>query len=175
MGALMAPLAILLLPADGPVPASMPETEIASYHFVRPDLAIAGRPSAGTLARLKDLGFRTVIDLRPESEGTADEKSAVESQGLRYVSVPFTPASFTLADAKAVASALEDPAAGPVLLHCASANRAGGLWMVLQTIAGKPIDEAEQEGRKVGLRSDAMAEAARRVAGQLVSGDSKAP
>jgi protein tyrosine phosphatase (PTP) superfamily phosphohydrolase (DUF442 family) len=89
--------------------------------------------------------------------------------------VPFTPASFTLADAKAVASALDDPEAGPVLLHCASANRAGGVWTVLQAIAGKPIDEAEQEGRRFGLRSEAMVEAARRVAAEAVSGNSQAP
>ncbi len=175
MGSLMVAVATLLLAADAPLPASMPEAEIAAYHFVRPDLAIAGRPSPAAVARLKDLGFRTIIDLRPESEGTADEKSAVESQGLRYVSVPFTPASFTLADAKAVASALEDPEAGPVLLHCASANRAGGVWTVLQAIAGKPLDEAEQEGRKFGLRGGPMLEAARRVAEQAVAGNSQAP
>ena len=175
MGPLIAALAALLLADEAQLPASMPEAEVAAYHFVRPGLAIAGRPTAETVARLKDLGFRTIIDLRPESEGTADEKSAVESQGLRYVSVPFTPASFTLADAKAVASALDDPEAGPVLLHCASANRAGGVWTVLQAIAGKPIDEAEQEGRKFGLRSEAMVEAARRVAAEALSGNSQAP
>jgi uncharacterized protein (TIGR01244 family) len=175
MNPLMTTLAALLLAADAQVPASMPEAEIAAYHLVRPGLAIAGRPSSGAVARLKDLGFRTIIDLRQESEGTADEKAAVEAQGLRYVWVPFTAASFTLADAKAVARALGDPEAGPVLLHCASANRAGGVWTVLQAIAGKPIDQAEQEGRKFGLRSDEMLGAARRVAKQAVSGSSKAP
>ena len=68
-----------------------------------------------------------MIDLRSAIEGLAEEKASVESQGLRYVSVPITAQSFSLADALKVKGVLDDPASGPVLLHCASSNRVGGV------------------------------------------------
>jgi uncharacterized protein (TIGR01244 family) len=104
-----------------------------------------------------------VIDLRQESEGLADEKASVEGQGLRYVSVPMTSASFSLADALKVKGVLDDPASGPVLLHCAAANRAGGVFAVIEAKSGKSLEQAIEEGKKAGLKSDAMIEAVKRV------------
>jgi uncharacterized protein (TIGR01244 family) len=124
---------------------------------------VAGKPSPAALAHLKEQGFKTVIDLRQESEGLADEKASVESQGLRYVSVPMTSASFSLADALKVKGVLDDPASGPVLLHCAAANRAGGVFAVIEAKSGKSLDQAIEEGKKAGLKSDAMIEAVKRV------------
>jgi uncharacterized protein (TIGR01244 family) len=80
-----------------------------------------------TLAGLKDQGFKTVINLRTAGEpGYVDEAKALAAQGIRYVHVPITPATFSAADVAAVRAVLDDPASGPVLLHCASANRVGG-------------------------------------------------
>jgi rhodanese-related sulfurtransferase len=74
-----------------------------------------------------------------------------------------TAATFNLADALKVKSVLDDPAAGPVLLHCASANRVGGVLAVLEAEAGKPVDRALEAGRDAGLKSEAMVEAVKRV------------
>jgi len=148
--------------------AEAPETAegIANYKRLSAGLAAAGTPSPEAVSKLRAMGFQTVIDLRAESEGTAEEKAAVERQGLRYVSVPVTPASFSLDDAKAVAKLLDDPGAGPVLLHCASSNRVGGVYGVVQALQGKSLAEAEAAGREAGLTSDAMVEAMRRVAAE---------
>ena len=137
---------------------------IARYHVVRPDLAVSGELSPEAQKRLGDLGFRTVIDLRTEREGTAAEAARVREQGLRYVSVPVTPETLTEKDVETVAAILDDPAAGPVLLHCASANRAGGLLAAVLARKGKSLDEAEAEGVKAGLTSAGMKDAVRRVA-----------
>lgn len=64
-----------------------------------------------------------------------------------------------------MARVIAEPGRGPVLLHCASGNRAAGVWTVLQVMEGRPYDEAEAEGRKIGLQSLAMVAAVRRVAG----------
>jgi uncharacterized protein (TIGR01244 family) len=157
----MALLAVLLLAAE--VPASVDPGEIPNYRRLRPTLAVAGKPSPEALQKLKAQGFKTVVDLRMESEGTAEEKEVVEAQGLRYVSVPITTASFKLEDALAVGRVLEDPSAGPVLLHCASSNRVGGVLAVLEARAGKPLDQALEEGRQAGLKSGGMEEAVKRV------------
>lgn len=154
-------LALLLLGDE--LPATVDPAAIPNYTRVRPGLAVAGKPSPAALAHLKEQGFKTVIDLRQESEGLADEKASVEGQGLRYVSVPMTSASFSLADALKVKGVLDDPASGPVLLHCAAANRAGGVFAVIEAKSGKGLEQAIEEGKKAGLKSDAMIEAVKRV------------
>lgn len=136
----------------------------------KPGLVAAGRPSAEAVAALKARGFRTVIDLRtPTEPGFADEKAAVEAQGLRYVNVPVAGGAFSGADVDAVKAALDQAPDGPVLLHCASSNRVGAVWAVLKAREGMPVDAALEEGRRVGLTNPALAEAARRVASEPAS------
>ncbi len=154
-------LAMLLLASDPP--ASMDPAAIPNYQLLKPGLAVAGKPSPAAVARLKEQGFKTVIDLRSESEGLAEEKAGVEGQGLRYVSVPMTAQSFTLADALKVKGVLEDPASGPVLLHCASSNRVGAVIAVIEARNGKSLEQAIEDGKKAGLRSDSLVEAVKRV------------
>jgi uncharacterized protein (TIGR01244 family) len=156
-------LFLALLLAGGDPPAQVDPAVIPNYSLFRPGLAVAGKPSAAGLAKLKEMGFKTVIDLRMPAEGLDEEKASVESQGLRYVSVPMTSASFSLADALKVKGVLEDARSGPVLLHCASANRVGGVVAVIEGMSGKSVDQAIEDGRKAGLRSDPMVEAVKRV------------
>jgi uncharacterized protein (TIGR01244 family) len=150
---------------DGPLPASLDSSLIPNYRRIQPDLATGGPPTEIGLSRLHDLGFRIVVDLRTKTEGTAAEEAAVTAAGLRYVSVPVTPETFRREDVDAVAKVLDDPQRGPVLLHCASGNRAGGVWTVLQVTRGHTYAEAEAEGRAIGLQSPAMMAAVRRVIG----------
>ena len=159
----MSVLVLALLLAGGELPATMDPAAIPNYQLLRPGLAVAGKPSPAALARLKEQGFKTVIDLRTEPEGLAEEKASVEAQGLRYVSVPITAQSFSLADVLKVKGVLDDPASGPVLLHCASSNRVGGVIAVIEAKAGKSVEQALEEGRKAGLHSDSMVEAVKRV------------
>jgi uncharacterized protein (TIGR01244 family) len=140
--------------------AGLPNVSVA-----RPGLVAAGRPSPEAVASLKARGFRTVIDLRTPSEpGFAEERAAVEAQGLRYVSVPVAGSSFSGTNVDAVKAALDQATDGPVLLHCASSNRVGAVWAVLKAREGMPVEQALEEGKRVGLTSPALAEAARRVA-----------
>jgi len=147
------------------LPESVESWVIPNYHLLRPDLASGGQPTESGLPWLDALGFRTIIDLRAPSEGTAAEEAAVRAAGLRYVSVPVTPETFGREDVEAVAKVLAEPRTGPTLLHCVSGNRAAGLWAALQVREGRPFAEAEAEGRKAGLQSPAMIAAVRRVAG----------
>lgn len=146
------------------IPDSLDDAQIPRYRLVRPGLATGGRPSAEELERLKAQGFKTVVDLRTEAEGIAAEKKTVEAQGLRYVSVPISPASFGVADVEAVAKVLKDKDAAPVLLHCSTANRVGAVWLVMQVQEGQSLEDAEASGREIGLTSEVMVEAARHVA-----------
>ncbi len=164
-------LASLVLPpavaTAGEIPASVDATLIPAYRVIEPGLAAAGQPSPEALAKLKEMGFRTVVNLRTEQEGAAEERPVVEGEGLRYVSVPISPATFSLADVEAVEKVLADQAARPVLLHCASSNRVGAVWAVIQGRKGKSLAEAEAAGAEAGMRPS-MQEAVRRVLGATV-------
>lgn len=150
-------------PPVGPLPETVDSSLVQNYHRLRVDLATSGAPTEDGLRRLRELGFRTVIDLRAKAEGTAAEEAAVMAGGLRYVQVPVTPDTFRRDDVEAVAKVLDDPERGATLLHCASGNRAGAVWMVLQVQKGRAYADAEAEGRKIGLQSPAMIAAVRRV------------
>jgi uncharacterized protein (TIGR01244 family) len=151
------------LAAAAGIPETLKPEEALNYRKAGAALATAGKPSVETLAKLKELGFRTAIDLRQPAEGVETARKAVEEQGLTFVSVPISPETFRVDDAKKVAAILGDAKAGPVLLYCSSSNRVGGVIAVVEGLRGKPHDEALAEGRKAGLKSAPMIKAVERV------------
>jgi uncharacterized protein (TIGR01244 family) len=162
-------LLLVMLVAAAVASAGVPETvdpaQIPNYKRLTPDLAAAGQPSAETLAKLGTLGFKTVVNLRmPGEDGPPQERALVEGQGLRYVSVPVTAATLSLADVAAVEKVLDDPAASPVLLHCTASVRVGAVWALVQHRKGKPLEEALAAGREAGLTSTRLEEAVRKLA-----------
>lgn len=164
--------------AGAGVPQSVDPAAIPSYRLIQPGLATAGQPTPAALQELKVMGFRTVVNLRSAAEGPAEEKAAVEAQGLRYVSVPILPDTFSLPDVLAVERVLDDPSAAPVLLHCASSNRVGATWAVIQARKGKSLEDAVAAGRAAGMHSPQMEAAVRRVLGvpaETASPQSPAP
>ena len=163
----------LASPAAAPataIPDSLPAEAVPNYRVIEKGIAAAGQPSVETLARLKELGFKTVINLRPTDEApvVVEEKRILEGQGLRYVSVPVTPATFSASDVESISKLLGDPESAPVLLHCSSSNRVGAVWGVIARQRGRSLEEAEAEARRAGLTSPAMIEAFRKVAADVV-------
>jgi len=120
----------------------------------RPQLYSAGQPSAAQLQQAADAGVTTVIDLRqPDEDRGFDETAAAERLGLRYVRIPMAGAAgLTDANAYALRTALAQ-SSGPVLVHCASGNRAGALLALVQARDGAPVDQALQLGRDAGMTS----------------------
>jgi uncharacterized protein (TIGR01244 family) len=145
------------------VPATADASAFPNYHLIRPGLVAAGQPSPEGLAQLKEMGFKTVINLRTEKEGAKDEEAVLKAAGLGYVWVPVTAETLSRADAEAVGKVLEDPSSGPVLLHCATANRVGAVWALLQALRGRTPEEAESDGKAVGLKSPVLIEAVRKL------------
>lgn len=161
-------LALALLLASGlAAAAGIPETlDATNYRRLSPSLAVAGRPSPEALAKLKESGFRTAIDLRQPAEGVSITREAVEAQGLAFASIPVSPDTFSLADVQKVEAVLGDQKAAPVLLFCSSSNRVGGVIAVIEYRRGRTKSEAIAEGKKAGLKSSAMENAALRVMDQ---------
>ena len=100
-------------------------------------------------------GVGTVIDLRAPGElKDRDEAAEVRAAGMRYVAIPVAGAGgIDDANAKILRAAL-DAADGPVLVHCASGNRAGGLLALMQARSGAMTTEAALAfGRSAGMTS----------------------
>jgi uncharacterized protein (TIGR01244 family) len=152
--------------AAGSLPEQLPPEALPHYQLVTPNLATGGQPSADTVAKLKEMGFKTVVNLRGSDEApdVVREKAAVEAQGLRYVSIPITPDTFSSDAVEAVRRILDDEQAAPILLHCSSANRVGAVWGVIERRRGSSLADAEAEARKIGLSSPAMIEAFHKIA-----------
>jgi uncharacterized protein (TIGR01244 family) len=148
-------LAVLVLvaraQADG-IPSAVPPSLIVNYSVLRPGLATAGRITAEGLAQVKGFGFKTVISLRTEKEGAPLDEAALTAQGVRYVGRPVTADSLALADIEAIGQILDDKNAAPILLYCASGNRVGGVWAILQVLKGRSKEEALAEGQRIGLK-----------------------
>lgn len=121
----------------------------------RPGLHTGGQPSEQDLQSFATQGVRTVIDLRSDSEPRGyDEAAAVKAQGMRYERLPISGADdLTSANASALKQLL-DNSGHPVLVHCASGNRAGALLALMaQQEEGASRDAALELGRKAGLKS----------------------
>lgn len=121
-------------------------------------LATAGMPHTAHYARLAAAGYTTVLDVTaPEEERGYDEPAAVERAGLAYINIPvrsYTPPDETFDQVRSV---LRDPARRPMLFHCRSANRVGGLllpYLILDE--GRRPEEALALAQRVGLRSQEL-------------------
>lgn len=122
-------------------------------------LLIAGTPAAEGLARLPELGVRSVIDLRTARElddAELDEQQQLDRLGIAWVSLPaggedapYSPTHVTELDR------LLSAADGPVLLHCGSGYRATHLYVAwLHRARGLPLADALAIGER--LREGAL-------------------
>lgn len=92
-----------------------------------PGVITGGEPSEADLKEAKRLGYRTVVSLLPEDERRT-EATRVTSVGLRFVSIPIRGADdLTEEGARRLGDVLSAPDSRPLILHCASGNRAGAL------------------------------------------------
>lgn len=108
--------------------------------------------SKGFLA-LSDDGFDIIIDARTPPEGTAAEQKQVEALGMQYFNLPIDGRSIPQARVTALAKILAQNKGKKILLHCVSANRAGGLWAEYQISHGTDVKAALAQGRKIGMGS----------------------
>lgn len=142
-----------------PVAAAEPEELLADEEIVpnakrpEPDILAGGQPTAEALAAAQSAGFKTVVNIRGEGEpGTGREE--VEALGMTYVTLPIAGAGDLDAEnARAFAELLAN-AERPVIVHCGSGNRVGGLFALkAHYVDGYEAQEALDIGLAAGLTS----------------------
>jgi uncharacterized protein (TIGR01244 family) len=133
---------------------------IRNYSRVDATVGCGGAVDPAAMASLKAEGFVSVINLRLPDEPGADVdagRAAAQKAGLKYIHLPFNAA---MPDSKVVDSflaAVSDKSNQPVFIHCGSANRVGGMWMIKRALQDKwPIEKARAEGEAIGLNNAAL-------------------
>jgi sulfide:quinone oxidoreductase len=97
------------------------------------NLAVASQITAEDIPEIAALGYRTLINNRPDGEEPGqlpaeEARAKAEAAGLTYHYLPFTAATLTEADIAAFDRLLGTTAEGPVLAHCRSGTRCCLIW-----------------------------------------------
>lgn len=169
----LAPLLLLLLcaasAADGPPspvrPADLGAT--ARVHAIG-GLLLASQPSAADLQLAVQRGVRNVISLRHADEPVGfDERAEAGRLGLSYVVLPWN-GTDELTDAVFdEARRLLRDSPRPLLLHCASGNRVGAVWIPWRVLdEGVTPEQAAEEARVIGLSTPGYEQKARDYIGR---------
>lgn len=125
---------------------------VLNYNRTTPTIATSGTIREGGLEKLRSLGFRSILDLRTQPEGTDKERKAATELGFSYANIAIAQESPTAQQLAQFSSWVENSSHYPLLIHCASANRVGTLWAMYRITRGVPLAEALLEGRTIGMQ-----------------------
>ncbi|MDV6343982.1 protein tyrosine phosphatase family protein [Nitrosomonas sp. Is37] len=126
---------------------------VTNYNRATTQIATGGKLNEGGVQELAAQGFKTIIDLRTEAEGTLEEKQAVEAAGMRYINIPVTRDGINDEQLATFTNVIEQ-ATTPVLLHCAQGNRVGAMWTAYRLSKGIAPYIAFEEGRTAGMQAN---------------------
>ena len=138
-----------------PAVALRPAAE-AVLNQPRPGLFTAGQPAESDWRAIAARGVTTVVNLRPDAEMQGrDEAAEVRAAGMAYVRIPIADgADLTRENARKLHETILGAGGAPVLVHCASANRAGGLLALMAASQeGMDKEAALEFGRDAGMKS----------------------
>jgi protein tyrosine phosphatase (PTP) superfamily phosphohydrolase (DUF442 family) len=164
-------LFLVLIPAGlcaqaAPQAQEKPRPPLPNYVELTAKIGTGGQPGEGGLSQLTEKGYTAIINIRAfdeEYDQVGEEKQA-RQLGLRYYVVPFVakqPGEPQALAFNTLLSALKDV---KVFVHCGSGNRVGSLMMIYLVLEeGMPLDKAELEARRAGLRSADLLEFSKQV------------
>ena len=127
-------------------PSAFPNIKIDNFGQIDKGYYRGAQPVAADYQSLKDLGVKTIVDLRDDP--TDYEKSSAEAVGLKYVNIPMsgwkTPKD---KDVDQFLALLKDPTTGTVYVHCKAGIHRTGITAAVyrMTKYGWDYDKAYQE------------------------------
>ena len=101
------------------------------------NFSAASQITAANVEAIVEMGFKSIICMRPDGEGMMQPKfaaieAAAKIAGITTKYLPVPPTAPQMADAQKMAGML-DEMEGPVLGYCASGARAANLWNLCQS------------------------------------------
>ena len=128
---------------------------ITNFSRLETTVACAGATKPEAVPAIKEMGYKSIINLRVESEAGANiagEAAAAKQAGIEFIHIPFVAASPSPAAADAFVEAITKSDNTPAFIHCASANRAAAMWMIKRMVVDKwDAERAGQEAAALGL------------------------
>lgn len=139
--------------ASDQIPFGNQVSSIINYNRATSQIATSGIIGHNGAEILAEHGFRTIIDLRTPAEGTNEEKQAVEAADLHYINIPVTGEGINQKQLATFTKVIENTAK-PILVHCASGNRAGAMWVAYRISQGVAPEIAIEEGKAAGMKAE---------------------
>ena len=153
--ALVSVVVLALLCAPTFTQEDLRQNELPNFHKVNDAVYRGGQPKIGGLERLRQLGIKTVINLRDDDSRAKQEEVDAHRAGLQYFNFPFERLGRPKDDEMAqVLSVINNPANQPVFVHCRhGADRTGVVIAIYRiTYDGWTGDEAKAEAKRYGLK-----------------------
>jgi uncharacterized protein (TIGR01244 family) len=137
--------------------AQQPESshkELPNFHIVNENLYRGGQPKTGGLEKLSELGMKTIINLRGDSDETRAEGREALRLGMRYFNIPMSSAGRpTDEQVKRVIEIIEEKEKAPVFVHCRRGSDRTGAIIAIYRIEkdGWTAERAIEEANRYGL------------------------
>lgn len=129
--------------------------DIRNSRLIDGSVLLGGQPSETQFSTAAEMGYQLIVTLRGTDEaGTSAEQAMVEGLGMRFLRIAMANGGgLTEENARALASVLDDPSNRPLMVHCGSGNRVGGLFALKAFfVDGVDRQAALAIGRKAGMR-----------------------
>jgi tyrosine-protein phosphatase SIW14 len=153
---LLVSVAVLtLLATPGLTQDSTRHKELPNFHKVSDMVYRGAQPKSGGLELLRQLGIKTVINLRADDTRAKQEEAGARLAGLQYFNFPFErwgrPEDKTI---EQVLSIINNPANQPVFVHCQHGADRTGVVIAAYRIRhdGWTSEKATAEAKRFGLK-----------------------
>jgi uncharacterized protein (TIGR01244 family) len=125
---------------------------MSDFRRVNDRLSVSAQLSVADVANAKAMGFKTLINNRPDGEApdqptSAEIEAAAKAAGLNYLYIPVRGISPDVAEQ--ACTAIESSEA-PVLAFCRSGNRSISCYALGQRMQGRDRDELVRMGADAG-------------------------
>jgi uncharacterized protein (TIGR01244 family) len=114
---------------------------MTSYAKINDKISIAGQLALADFPGVAEVGFKAVVNNRPDGEEpsqptSAEEAAAAAAAGLGYAHIPVTGTSISEQDVRALQAFLAQTD-GPTLVHCRSGTRSLTLYAIGEVLDGR--------------------------------------
>jgi protein tyrosine phosphatase (PTP) superfamily phosphohydrolase (DUF442 family) len=138
--------------------------DLPGYLEVTSRIGTGGQPTGAGFRLLAEKEYRAVINLRTADEGVdlAAEAKTASDLGLKYYNIPVVGKDPHREQVEDFMKLMEDLKQEKVFVHCTTANRVGSFMLIYRVLRdGIAREQAEEEARRIGLRSEILLKFAR--------------
>lgn len=151
---------VLIIVFISNVPVSLAQSEkkyagLPNFHLVNSKLYRGAQPHSDGWLKLKELGVKTIINLRASDDKAVKEKIEVEKVGMRYFNIPLErlgkPSDEQIDEILSIINAKENQ---PVFIHCHKGQDRTGTVIAIYRITHDQwtVEDALREAEKYGMK-----------------------